>query len=351
MARLAVYKYLALLVLVLTVLVMVFTFCGLVGGFFQPSNTALAMMVYVLPLLLIANLVLLAYWLIRRKWLWAIMPTLALACSVHYVGTFYQVDFLGPNTTNKSGLVLATYNVARFNNELSGFRAQDILAEMRRQQVDVFCIQEYKAKSGDHDNTSSYVEYFPYVAKGKDDMVIFSRFPILKTKTISFGGDTNNSAQWAELNVRGKRLRIINVHLQTTGISRTLHKAAKADYQGALVENNSVLRLIYGNYTQGMVIRGRQADMIAAERDDSKLPCVICGDFNDVPYSYVYRTVKGPLVDGFQECGKGYMYTYRGNKQTRIDYIFHDERLKGQTYYKQNLTYSDHLPVFMKVQL
>jgi len=350
MARLAVYKYLALLVLVLTVLVMVFTICGLLGGFFQPSNTALAMLVYALPLLLLANVVLLAYWLIRRKWHWAVMPALSLLCSVHYVGTFYQMELFGPNASNGSGLVVATYNVARFNNELSGFRAQDILAEMKRQQVDVFCIQEYKAKSGEHDNTSSYMEFFPYVAKGKDDMVIFSRFPILRTKTISFG-ETNNSAQWAEVNIRGKRIRVINVHLQTTGINRTLRQAAKADYQGELVEHNRVLRMIYGNYTQGMVIRGQQADLIAAERDDSKQPCIVCGDFNDVPYSYVYRTVKGPLVDGFRECGSGYMYTFRGNKQTRIDYIFHDERLKGQTYYKQNLTYSDHLPVFMKIQL
>ena len=73
------------------------------------------------------------------------------------------------------------------------------------------------------------------------------------------------------------------------------------------------------------------------------------GDFNDVPYSYIYNTMLGNMVDGFKECGNGWMYTYRGKKPVRIDYIFHDESLKGITYYRTDLSYSDHYPVFMKI--
>lgn len=46
------------------------------------------------------------------------------------------------------------------------------------------------------------------------------------------------------------------------------------------------------------------------------------------------------------------MYTYRSkNKPVRIDYIFHDQSIKGISYYKTELTYSDHFPVFMKIAL
>ena len=77
---------------------------------------------------------------------------------------------------------------------------------------------------------------------------------------------------------------------------------------------------------------------------------VLCGDFNDVPYSYVYNVLKGQLVDGFRECGSGWMYTYRGGmKKFRIDYIFFDPSFKGVNYYKRELTYSDHFPVFCKI--
>ena len=50
-----------------------------------------------------------------------------------------------------------------------------------------------------------------------------------------------------------------------------------------------------------------------------------------------------------EECGSGFMYTYRGDKRVRIDYIFHDKGLKGLSYYKKELSYSDHYPVFMHI--
>jgi hypothetical protein len=46
------------------------------------------------------------------------------------------------------------------------------------------------------------------------------------------------------------------------------------------------------------------------------------------------------------------MDTFRGGKkQVRIDYIFHDKELKGLNYYKKDITYSDHFPIFMKLSL
>ena len=38
-------------------------------------------------------------------------------------------------------------------------------------------------------------------------------------------------------------------------------------------------------------------------------PVILCGDFNDTPASYTYRTVKGDLTDGFRDCGSGFGYT------------------------------------------
>ena len=55
---------------------------------------------------------------------------------------------------------------------------------------------------------------------------------------------------------------------------------------------------------------------------------------------------------GFKECGAGWMYTYRSkNKPVRIDYIFHDQSIKGISYYKTQLTYADLFPFFMKIAL
>ena len=57
------------------------------------------------------------------------------------------------------------------------------------------------------------------------------------------------------------------------------------------------------------------------------------------------------MVDGFKECGKGFMGTYRGAKPVRIDYILHDKSMTGFTYYTKDMSYSDHIPVFMSIGL
>jgi len=350
MGKLAVYKYVAAMFLVAQVVVSVFTIVALFGGDVNPvSSPARAMLVYVLPLLIACNALLLVYWLVRRRWIYAVIPVATIAVCIPYIGTIYQPNFGQPeDVKNKDGLQIASYNVAMFNREMSGFMAQDVLAEMRRQNVDVLCMQEYNDISGDKRNSDSYKEYFPYAAQGRDDMVIYSRYPITGHKTILFD-NTNNSAMWADIDVKGNELRVFNVHLQTTGINRTMHQADKLSKQNMDINSNRLLRAIYGNYMMGMMLRAGQAITVANERAASDKPVILCGDFNDVPYSFVYNTMLGNMVDGFRECGSGWMHTFRGRKAVRIDYIFHDESLKGLTYYTADLTYSDHYPVFMKI--
>ena len=356
MGKLAVYKYLSFMVLVVTILTTVFIIMGLFGGHSNPATgTALALTVYVLPLLIVFDFILLLFWLLRRRWHWAAIPGVTLLCCIPYIGTLYQLGWFNSSNDSKSGINVATYNVAMFGREINGFKAEDILSVMKSHQVDVLCMQEYMENSGDKVNSNNYLNYFTAKATGHSDMMIFSRYPIIDSLTIEFNkiGKTNNSAMWADIDVNGKVIRVFNVHLETTGINRTLsHTARQQQDNGVVVEKSALLRTIYGRYTQGMVVRAQQAELVAAEIKKSPHPVVVCGDFNDVPYSYVYRTMKGDLVDGFKECGKGFMYTFReGIKRVRIDYIFHSEDLEGMNYYKHNATYSDHLPVFMRVTM
>lgn len=351
MGKLAVYKYFSMMFLVAQTVISIFTFVGLFGGNVNPAgNTAQAMLVYILPLLIAVNAVLLIYWLVRRNWIVAAMPVITIMCCIPYIGTLYQMRPKPADSESVSGIKIATYNVANFGRETSGFMAQDILSEMKRQHVDILCMQEYSDASGDKKNSDNYKEYFQYMATGNSDMVIYSRYPIRRTGNIPFE-QTNNSAMWAEINLNGKRIKVFNVHLETTGFNRTMHNAAKLENQGIQVERNALISTIYNNYTLGMIIRAGQANIVANEMRQSDIPAIVCGDFNDVPYSYVYNTMLGNMTDGFKECGSGWMRTFRGKKPVRIDYIFHDSNMNGLSYYTSELTYSDHYPVFMKIEI
>ena len=349
MGKLAVQKYFSFMMLIISFLLMIFTLVGLFGGDVQPAgNTARAMLVYALPLLIIANAVFLIYWLVRLRFHWALMPLITLLCCIPYIGTLFQMGSANEKADAKSGIKFASYNVARFSGETTGFIALDILSEMKRQKVDIVCFQEYSDFSGDKKNSDSYKDYFPYFAFGNNDMVIYSRYPIVNKKNIDFE-QTNNSAMWVEVNINDNIYRIYNVHLETTGINSALHKASKLANKGVEVQGNALVNAIYGSYTIGMIARSGQANMLAMDMRESEAPVIVCGDFNDVPYSYVYNTMLGDKIDGFKECGSGFMYTFRGGKKVRIDYIFHDKGLEGLSYYKKELSYSDHYPVFMRI--
>ena len=144
MGKLAVYKYVAMMFLVLQLIVSAYTFLGLFGGDVNPAgNMARAMVVYILPILIIANFLLLIYWLVRKRWVYAIIPLVTLLCCIPYMGTLVQPRSVSEKPVAPEELVVATYNVARFNRETSGFLAQDILAEMKRQKVGVLCSRVY----------------------------------------------------------------------------------------------------------------------------------------------------------------------------------------------------------------
>ena len=185
MGKLAVQKYFSFTILIFTVLVMIFTIVGLYGGDVQPAgNTARAMLVYALPVLIAVNVVLFIYWVVMRRFHWAFIPLIAILCCIPYSGTLYQFGSLDELADSKPGIKVATYNVAMFGRETSGFIAADILSEMKKQKVDVACFQEYNDQSGDKKNSDSYKDYFPYMAVGESDMVIYSRYPIKNIKSI-----------------------------------------------------------------------------------------------------------------------------------------------------------------------
>jgi endonuclease/exonuclease/phosphatase family metal-dependent hydrolase len=100
------------------------------------------------------------------------------------------------------------------------------------------------------------------------------------------------------------------------------------------------------------MIRAVQASNIQAQLAKSPYPTSITGDFNDVPSSYTYKTIKGNLQDAFLKKGFGIGLTFMGLSPTlRIDYILADNRweVKGWESVDENL--SDHHMVFSDLLL
>lgn len=257
-------------------------------------------------------------------------------------------------------LTVATYNVDAFNHEHTGYSCKEIASYMRNLQADILCFQEFGINDEfGVDSIAAVLSDWPYYfipisPEGKHllQLAVFSRYPIKEENLIVYP-DSKNCSLWCDIEINGRTIRLFNNHLQTTEVSqnkRKLEKGLRTD-DSQRVER-AALGLIDGLH-ENFRKRAAQADILKQLIAASPYPTIVCGDFNSLPSSYVYHTVKGDkLQDGFQMSGHGYMYTFKFFKHLlRIDYILHSPELNSTDYFSPDLNYSDHNPVVMRVKL
>ena len=146
-------------------------------------------------------------------------------------------------------------------------------------------------------------------------------------------------------------MRVFNNHLRSTAI-----KAADNEY----ITNRDFIsdtarevkiRSIVSRLRENSILRAAQVDSIADVIADARARCIVCGDFNDTPMSYVYRTMAGGLNDAFSKSGSGYSLTFRGFFNTlRFDYVLCSDSFDPVSYEVPQVEYSDHLPVVVRLQ-
>ncbi|MDP4278508.1 MAG: endonuclease/exonuclease/phosphatase family protein, partial [Bacteroidota bacterium] len=104
-----------------------------------------------------------------------------------------------------------------------------------------------------------------------------------------------------------------------------------------------------GNATS---IRASQAVVVAKEIRNSPYQVVVCGDFNDVPGSYVYRTISKGMTDCWIDKGSGWGNTFHENLFLfRIDYILHSKNIETVTIKRDKVRISDHYPLLATLKI
>lgn len=328
-----------------------------VGGFlasrFHPANhMELQWLGLFLPLILVVNILLIVYWIGRKK-LWFVIPLCAVLLNIPYLSGIIQWPFKQTEPVGK-GLNVATYNIQKESAGDVSVVGREISGFMYDEQIDILCLQEFpgtgEAQSRLIDEISGFLPYYTLHASSPQNMhiALFSRYPILQSQKIIFPDESSNTAMWADLNVDGQVVKVFNTHLQTTNLNQNRIRPSDNIDRAT----SRIIRL-KDMMNENGVIRARQADLISTLIDESNFPVIVCGDFNDTPASYTYRKIKGNLQDSFRSCGKGYGYTYRYlRKLFRIDYIFYSgDTFRGTRYYSPELEYSDHKPVIVGLDL
>lgn len=264
-----------------------------------------------------------------------------------------------------------TWNVAQFN-VLDDKKHPEVKKRMfdiiNEYQPDIACFQEMVAEDStirDHGHMDeflkklSYPDYF-YSYNVKEDfwgyahfgIIIFSKYPIVNKRTVSFyPHDYNSIFQYIDVVKGDDTIRVFNIHLQTLRFSRSNLKYIEEPTIGeekTIKESKNIL----GKFKRGFLRRQVQADRIRAELEKSPYPVILSGDFNDLPNSYAYHTIGGTMKNSFVEKGTGLGRTFSGiSPILRIDNIFVDNRFEVKQFIRIHKKLSDHFPIFADVQL
>lgn len=301
---------------------------------------------------------------------WGLMSLAALLLgwtNIHAFFALHPASHFNPEKPPGS-LRILTWNVRSFDDFLtrkkvsSGHRPK-MLDFIGRQQADVLCLQEFYEPLTRHglESNITYIQtqlHFPYFFYSRDygrsglysgGVMIFSRYPIIDTLLHEYarpdGMRETESLIAADINTGTDTIRIFATHLQSV----LFHSKEFHDIEIIKNVDDSILdasRSIAKKLRQAFLRRGDQAQEVRAQLDCSPYPAIICGDFNDVPNSYTYFTIRGGWQDAFLQKGFGIGRTYVNISPTlRIDYILADWSLKVLQCRKFSLPWSDHNPV------
>ena len=320
------------------------------------------------PFVLALNVLMILWWCLRKRWVFAISTVVLIVLGGQaFHATFGLIGESGEGPKrNEEYIRMMTYNVHSFKpygtDNVEAVK-QQMLELIGRENPDIICFQEYfTRKKGSYDMTDSLkrilkTPYFYFEPTIKNDyesygLAIFSRYPIKDKGHIIFNEEPGgNTSIYTDVQVRNKRIRVYNVHLQSIAfqeqdynyIDKVAHKM-----DPDLMPSKRILSML----RRAFLKRSQQVDIMKQHMKTCKTPFIIAGDFNDTPASYAVRRMTDSLYNTFKEQGTGLSRTYNGKfPNFQIDYIAATKDFKVLNYRVTDAQLSDHFPVRSDLKL
>jgi vancomycin resistance protein VanJ len=299
------------------------------------------------PLILL-NIIFALYWLLRGKKK-LLLSTGVLIMAYFVFNPFIEFSSEGDANQFESTLKVMSYNVRLFNayEKNSSVNVSETISEiLGSTKPDIVCIQEYYRNQ--KIDFSAYPFQYIHFKKTKNKAGVFkenelghailSKYPIVNKGGFDFK-DTFNNSLYVDIIKLQDTIRVYNLHLQSIGI------LPKVSY---LQEANTSKLL--GRMSNGFMGQQSQIEEILAHKANSPYPVLFSGDFNNTPFSYVYREMKKDMKDAYLERGNGLGTTYLFDSYPmRIDYILTSKTFEILNFETIKITFSDHYPIITTV--
>jgi endonuclease/exonuclease/phosphatase family metal-dependent hydrolase len=326
----------------------------------KPEFSLSSFLGYGFPVLALINIFFVFYWLFRMK-IWILVPLFGIAITYGSYRAWFPLNFNSEQLPEKTIKVLS-YNVMYFSYKLKDQPGEGhpILDYIRESGADIVCLQEAGPEFIDKTKRDPVVrkalKEYPYIFSGAQEnrfsVVLLSKYPVLHSERIEYASQSNSSFLY-DLKIGEDTIRLINNHLE----SNKLNKDEKNKYTDLLTNRESeqlsvVAEVLGSKVGNATVIRASQADAVSRAVMESPHKVIVCGDFNDVPGSYAYRTVRKGLKDTWIERGQGWGNTFHENLFLfRIDFILHSPQIKAHRVKVDKVRISDHYPIWANLEI
>jgi endonuclease/exonuclease/phosphatase (EEP) superfamily protein YafD len=343
------YKILAFYTLVVLALV-----------YWSPSpNWFFGFLMLSFPIVIVLNLLSILFWLVVKPAKSLVPISLVLLSMVFFSRTYsFKKKEAFPFQENiKAGFTVMNYNVSSFTPPDRKSDKDQAVMEMKAWVVaanaDVLCFPEYaNFDPGKISNITNFLKDNGYKYKRlyrADNfqpsdyygLAVLSKYPIIDGRDTIF--TARNGLILTDIKIGKDTVRIVGVHLHSMTL-RLYTLVGQKEMAGIKRESRNTFSLL----KKGFIHRAQELRTLENWIDSSPHPVIVCGDFNETPYSYVYGQMRKLLTNGFEEKGSGFGFSYNHLPYfIRIDHQFYDkERLNLDHFVTdRSVKFSDHYPV------
>ena len=290
------------------------------------------------PILFISNVFFVIYWIIKLKKYFTI-SLISIVLGFGHVSNIYK--FSEKEIFLNDDLRIMSYNVRLFNyfkwtNE--GSIVNKIDSFISEKKPDILTIQEY------YEAENLELKYPYQFIKTKSNsnkfgLAIFSKYEIINAGSLDLKESANNII-FTDILKEKDTIRVYNIHLESLKMNTNKENFGTKD-------SDKLIKKMEASFQK----QAKQVELFLEHEQKWNGKKVLCGDFNNTAFSWVYRELSKNKQDAFKEAGKGLGRTFDYWYPLRIDFILLDSSFNVNNFKTFDVPYSDHYPILARVNL
>ncbi len=300
------------------------------------------------------------YWMCIKSWWTALVCALIIAASVPNVLKTYTFSAKNPTTSIEGSTSIMSYNVHLFDwfegekGIRNGIATLDYINSSNK---DIVCLQEFLyypngkytldfIKNKLYNYKYSYVKVLNNSNKVSKCVATFSKHPIISSEDIDIK-DNCHGAIINKIALNTDTITVVNFYLKSNQLTQQEKDLIPDQTITTGKQVDGLIPKIYNKLVKASLERCNESEKVKDATKDIDRNIILCGDMNDIPASYAYRTLIENRKDAFlqmEDWDMGVTF-HEGIYKFRIDYILTSENIGLLAFEIDKQPMSDHYPI------